>query len=81
MSSYNPNDVETFGVGATIVSSTRTSPNIAYAVVKSVFDGLSRFKRLHPAFANLKREEMAKDGLSAPLHDGAVKYYIEAGLR
>jgi TRAP-type uncharacterized transport system substrate-binding protein len=38
------------------------------------------FKKLHPAFANLKKEEMIKDGLSAPLHDGAVKYYKEAGL-
>ena len=76
----NPDEVKTFGVGATVVSSTRTSPDITYAVVKSVFDDLDRFKKLHPAFANLKREEMARDGLSAPLHDGAVKYYKEAGL-
>jgi hypothetical protein len=76
----NPEDVKTFGVGATVVSSTRTSPEIVYAVVKSVFDNLDQFKKLHPALANLKREEMIKDGLSAPLHDGAVKYYKEAGL-
>ena len=43
-------------------------------------ENFDSFKKLHPAFANLKKEEMIKDGLSAPLHPGAVKYYKEAGL-
>ena len=50
-----------------------------YAVVKAVFDNFDRFKRLHPAFANLKEEDMIKNALSAPLHDGAVRYYKERG--
>ena len=37
------------------------------------------FKKLHPAFANLQPQQMIKDGLSAPLHEGAVKYYKEKG--
>ena len=49
-------------------------------MVKSVFENFDTFKKLHPAFGNLKKEEMVKDGLSAPLHDGAKKYYMEAGL-
>lgn len=73
-------DVQTFGVGATFVSSTRVPADTVYWVVKSVFDNFDDFKKLHPAFAVLKKEEMIKDGLSAPLHDGAVKYYKEAGL-
>ncbi|AUG55394.1 TAXI family TRAP transporter solute-binding subunit [Thalassospira marina] len=76
----NPDDVKTFGVGATFVSSTKTEDDIVYNVVKAVFENFDDFKKLHPAFANLKKEEMIKDGLSAPLHDGAVKYYKEAGL-
>lgn len=76
----NPADTTTFGVGATFVSSTNTSEDIIYNVVKSVFENFDQFKKLHPAFANLKKEEMIKDGLSAPLHDGAKKYYKEAGL-
>jgi hypothetical protein len=48
-------------------------------VVSAVFDNFDRFKKLHPAFANLKEEDMIKNGLSAPLHDGAVKYYKEKG--
>ncbi|PKR60305.1 TAXI family TRAP transporter solute-binding subunit [Thalassospira lohafexi] len=76
----NPDDVKTFGVGATFVSSTKTDADVVYHVVKAVFDNFDDFKKLHPAFANLVKDEMIKDGLSAPLHDGAVKYYKEAGL-
>lgn len=73
-------DTQTFGVGATFVSSAGTSPEVVYEVVKAVFENFDDFKKLHPAFAVLKKEEMIKDGLSAPLHDGAAKYYTEAGL-
>lgn len=74
------NDVSTFGVGATFVSSSNTSDDVMYHVVKAVFENFDDFKRLHPAFANLKQEEMIKDGLTAPLCAGAEKYYKEAGL-
>ena len=70
----------TFGVGATFVSSTNTPADTVYQVVKAVFENFDDFRKLHPAFGNLKKEEMVKDGLSAPLHDGAAKYYKEAGL-
>lgn len=73
-------DTKTFGVGATFVSSAKVPADTIYQVVKAVFENFDDFKKLHPAFANLKKEEMIKDGLSAPLHDGAVKYYKEAGL-
>ena len=73
------NDTMTFGVGATFVTSSDVSDDAVYAVVKSVFENFDDFKKLHPAFANLKPEEMIRDGLSAPLHDGAAKYYKEKG--
>ncbi|WP_261843116.1 TAXI family TRAP transporter solute-binding subunit [Aliamphritea ceti] len=76
----NDADTNTFGVGATFVSSTDVPDNVVYAVVKAVFENFDTFRKLHPAFANLKKEEMIKDGLSAPLHPGAAKYYKEAGL-
>ena len=72
-------DVQTFGVGATFVTSADVSEDAVYAVVSSVFENFEDFKKLHPAFANLKPEEMIKDGLSAPLHPGAEKYYREKG--
>jgi TRAP transporter TAXI family solute receptor len=73
-------DTQTFGVGATFVSSAKVPADTIYNVVKAVFENFDDFKKLHPAFVVLKKEEMIKDGLSAPLHDGAVKYYKEAGL-
>ena len=73
-------DVEMFGVVATFVSSTASDEDTIYAVVKAVFDNFDRFKALHPAFANLDKEKMVTDGLSAPLHDGAIKYFKEAGM-
>ena len=75
-----PNDTKTFGVGATFVTSSDVPEDVIYNVVKAVFENFDSFKKLHPAFSVLKKEEMIKDGLSAPLHRGAVKYYKEAGL-
>ena len=75
----NDNDTMTFGVGATFVSSADVSEDVVYTLVSSVFENIDDFKGLHPAFANLVPEEMAAAGLSAPLHDGAAKYYREQG--
>ncbi len=76
----NDRDVQTFGVAATFVSSTDASQEAIYQVTKAVFEDLSTFKKLHQAFGTLKKEEMVSDGLSIPLHDGARRYYQEAGL-
>ncbi|MEM9725526.1 MAG: TAXI family TRAP transporter solute-binding subunit [Pseudomonadota bacterium] len=75
----NDADTATFGVGATFVSSTAVSEETVYTLVSSIFENFDDFKGLHPAFANLKPEEMATAGLSAPLHPGAAKYYKEKG--
>jgi uncharacterized protein len=75
----NPDATQTYGVLATVVTSSKTSPEVVYQVVKAVFDNFDEFKKLHPALANLKPEDMVKDGLSAPLHEGAAKYYKEKG--
>ncbi|MEM1298334.1 MAG: TAXI family TRAP transporter solute-binding subunit [Pseudomonadota bacterium] len=75
----NAEDIQTFGVGATFVSSADVPDEVVYTVVKAVFENFDQFKKLHPAFANLTEEQMIKDSLSAPLHDGAAKYYKERG--
>ena len=72
-------DVTTFGVMATFVTSADTDEEIVYEVVRAVFENLDDFKNLHPAFANLDPSKMISDGLSAPLHPGAIKYYKEQG--
>ena len=73
-------DTKTFGVGATLVTSASVSDEAVYVVAKSVMENIDDFRNLHPAFANLDPKEMVKDGLSAPLHPGAVKAYKELGL-
>ncbi|MBV7387693.1 TAXI family TRAP transporter solute-binding subunit [Pasteurellaceae bacterium TAE3-ERU1] len=70
---------DTFGVYATLVTQANVGEDKVYEVVKAVFDNFDRFKRLHPAFANLKEQDMIKNALSAPLHPGAVRYYKERG--
>jgi TRAP transporter TAXI family solute receptor len=75
----NPDAITTYGVLATVVASTKVPADTVYAVVKAVFDNFDEFKKLHPALANLTPEAMVKDGNSAPLHEGALKYYKEKG--
>ncbi|MCW5752133.1 MAG: TAXI family TRAP transporter solute-binding subunit [Alphaproteobacteria bacterium] len=75
----NPNPTPTYGVLATLVTSTRAPDEVIYRVVKAVFDNFDEFKRLHPAFGALNEKEMIKNGLSAPLHPGAVRFYKEKG--
>lgn len=75
----NPQPTNTYGVLATIVTSSKAPADSVYQVVKAVFDNFEEFKKLHPALANLNPENMVKDGLSAPLHEGAARYYREKG--
>lgn len=79
MYAANPDPTTTYGVVATFVSSSKVPAETVYLMVKAVFDNFEDFKKLHPAFANLDPKDMIKNGLSAPLHDGAVKYYKEKG--
>ena len=76
----NPGVVKTYGVKATLVTSSKVSETVVYTLVKSVFENFDEFKKLHPAFANLKPEDMVKAGNSAPLHAGAEKFFREKGL-
>ena len=75
----NPQPTNTYGVLATVVASSKTPADTVYQVTKAVFDNFDEFKKLHPALANLSPQSMVKDGLSAPLHEGAARYYREKG--
>ena len=79
MYANNPQPTQTYGVLATLVTSAKTPDNAVYELVKATFENFDEFKKLHPAFANLDTAAMIKNGLSAPLHPGAEKYYKEKG--
>ena len=73
-------DATTFGVKATVVTSADVSEELVYLVTKAVMENFDDFRAQHPAFGPLEKKNMIADGLSAPLHPGAIKYYKEAGL-
>jgi len=75
----NAGDVDTFGVIATLCTSSRAPDRVVYLITKELFDNLDHFRRQHPAHAGLTREGML-EGLTAPLHPGAMRYFKEAGL-
>jgi len=79
MYANNPEPTKTYGVLATMVTSAKIPADTVYAITKAVFENFDEFKKLHPAFANLDPKNMIKDGLSAPLHEGAARYYREKG--
>jgi hypothetical protein len=74
-------DVKTFGVMATFVTSADVPEKVVYEVTRAVMENLDTFRKLHPAFRNLDPKRMISDGLSAPLHAGALKYYKEKGWK
>ena len=76
----NPNSIETFGVKASVVTSEKASLDVVYNMTKAVFENFDNLKTLHPVFSSLKKESMVKEGNSAPIHPGAMKYFKEAGL-
>jgi TRAP transporter TAXI family solute receptor len=79
MYANNPQPTKTYGVLATMVTSSKVPADTVYAVTKAVFENFDEFKKLHPAFAHLDPKHMIADGLSAPVHEGALRYYREKG--
>lgn len=71
--------INTFGVKATLITSAKVPNNVVYAITKEIFENLVPFRKLHPVYEVLTRKGML-EGLSAPIHPGAMKYYKEVGL-
>ncbi len=76
----NPDPIQTYGVLATVVTSAKTPDAVVLEVVRAVFENFDEFKKLHPALANLKAEDMVQMGNSALLHPAAATYYRQRGL-
>ncbi|MEQ8702085.1 MAG: TAXI family TRAP transporter solute-binding subunit [Bauldia litoralis] len=76
----NRNDIAGLGLVATLVTTADVSADTVYAVTRAYFEGVDRLRAASPLFSSLSVAQMAADGLSAPLHDGAARYYAEAGL-
>jgi len=73
-------DTVTYGVKAVLVTSNKASDKVVYAMVKSILDNFDKFKKLHPAYKNLTKEDLLKGFDHAILHPGAAKAFKEAGV-
>ena len=77
----NDEDVKTFGMTATFVTSAKIPDQVVYVIIKEVFENLGSLKYSDPTLNMLTKESMVKNGFTAPLHPGALQYYKEAGLK
>lgn len=72
---------KTFSVRAVLVTTQRVPEGIVYEVVRSVFGSFDALRHAHPALIGLEQAAMVAQGLVAPLHPGAARYYAEENLR
>jgi len=73
------NDTPSIGVKAVLVTSDKISEKAVYTLTKAVVENFEEFKKLHPAYKTITKESLL-EGIVAPLHPGAEKYYKEIGL-
>jgi len=80
----NKKNVETIGVKATFLTSAKVPDDIVYAVTKAVFgdiESLGDYDHVLKHFVSTLRRENMLDGLTAPIHPGALRFYQEIGLQ
>ncbi len=76
----NPDDVPTFGVGATLVTRADVADDVVATLFDSVFGNIETLRGLDPVLSDLDPREMATDGLTAPLHPAAEAILSRQGL-
>lgn len=77
-----PNQTElirTIGSPNVLVTRSDIPEDVVYNVTKVIWENLATLQEIHGATKDM-RLEIAIDGLGAPLHPGAIRYYREIGL-
>ena len=72
-------DVQTLAVKAVVVADASLSDDTVYELVKGLFDCKDSLAAAHAKGALLSMDTIL-DGVSTPLHAGAVRYFEEMGL-
>ena len=75
----NQSDVDTVGVRTVLLTSAQVPSEAVRAVTKAVLDNLEALGEYDPILTTFEKEDML-EGISAPLHPGAVSYFEEVGL-
>ena len=76
----NAEDIRTFGIKATLVTSAAVGEDVIYEIVKAVFDNFEEFRNLHPALTYLDPKQLPLSANTAPMHPGAARYFKEKGM-
>ena len=74
-----PDDCQTVTVKATLVADASVSDDVAYAIVKTIFEAKEEITKAHAKGAEIDLT-FATDGMAIPFHPGAVKYFAEKGI-
>ena len=69
----------TFGLPVTVVTSSQTQADTVHALLSALFADLEQLRQMHPVLAGLEPPRMLRDGLTAPLHEGAERYARQRG--
>lgn len=77
---YHTRDVVIIAFGLNLVSSTDVSEDTVYKVTKTLFENADDLHGIFPWLDMWTPETMFDEEQVAPYHDGAVKYFKEAGL-
>ena len=75
----NGASAQTIATKVVILSRAAVAEDVVYAFVKSTIENTKALRRLHPAHDRMRERAMSRDGLVAPLHPGAARYYRERG--
>ena len=76
----NAVDVETAGVKTLFLTSAEVPDELVYLITKAVFENVESLGKFDPVLTTLDPAAML-EGMSAPLHPGALEYYKEVGLQ
>ena len=71
--------VEALGVKMSLITSCGIPDKTVYIVTKETFENFEPFEKRHPKASMMTGKGMI-EGLPAPVHPGAMKYYKESGM-
>ncbi|CCG42236.1 TAXI family TRAP transporter solute-binding subunit [Magnetospirillum molischianum] len=71
--------LETYGIQATLVAYEPLDPNIVYWLTRSSIENIDVLRALHPVLKKLTAHDMVQTGNFLPFHAGAARYWREAG--
>lgn len=78
--STSQSDIKTIAVTATLVTTRHVDNEAVYEVVRTIMEHPALLQSMNAPRIFTDPQKMIRNGLSAPMHPGAVRYYLEKGL-